>query len=194
MLAGRAGGQALIGGTAASELLTLESTSNGTKGSVRTKDNLTPFTDASFSVTWSGTDLGDSTHYFRDLYTKGEARGLRLENFTSSTLPTAAASKIGRTVYSTDDQQIYADTGGSWVKVGARRFMSDTSWNGSDITKTVTVSATITDARMAIWQLCENANDYARIYCSIKPISATQVKIDVEVALASGSYRLLGIE
>jgi len=38
-LAGRAGGQSLVGGTAASDLLTLESTSNGTKGTVQSKDN-----------------------------------------------------------------------------------------------------------------------------------------------------------
>lgn len=39
LLAGRAGGQSLIGGTAASENLTLESTSHGTKGSVISKNN-----------------------------------------------------------------------------------------------------------------------------------------------------------
>jgi hypothetical protein len=44
LLAGRAGGQALVGGTAASEDLTFESTSHATKGSVKTKDNLVPFT------------------------------------------------------------------------------------------------------------------------------------------------------
>ena len=34
LLAGRAGGQTLIGGTAASETLTLQSTSHGTKGKI----------------------------------------------------------------------------------------------------------------------------------------------------------------
>jgi hypothetical protein len=38
-LAGRSGGQTLQGGTGASEALTLESTANGTKGKVTSKDN-----------------------------------------------------------------------------------------------------------------------------------------------------------
>lgn len=74
------------------------------------------------------------------------------------------------------------------------KYQSDTSWNGSDTTKTVTVSATISDARNALWQLADNANSFDRIYCQIQAISATQVTITVEAALAAGSYRLLGIE
>lgn len=118
LLAGRAGGQALVGGTAASETLTLESTAHATKGTVQTKNDFVPTTTASFSVTWSGTDLGDATHSFRDLYTKGVMKGLRLENYTSGTLPAASGSAPGRLVFSTDNKSIYADIGGSWVIVG----------------------------------------------------------------------------
>jgi hypothetical protein len=194
MLAGRAGGQAIQGGTAASEFLTLESTAHASKGSIRFKDNLIPFTNASFSVTWSGTDLGDSTHYLRDVYTKGVFKGLRLENYTSGTLPAASASAPGRLVFSTDNNKIYVDNGGAWVVAGVGKFQSDTVWNGTDVTKDVTVSSTITDARTGIWQLCDNSNNYERIFCSIQTISASVVRITVNTPLPAGSYRLIGLE
>jgi len=89
MLAGRSGGQTIQGGTAASENLTLESTSHAAKGDVFTKDDFLPFTNASFSGSWSGTDLGDATHYFRDLYIKGElkAHGLKTTRLQHSPQP-----------------------------------------------------------------------------------------------------------
>lgn len=194
MLAGRSGGQTLQGDTASGGHLVLDSTAHATKGLIKASSDLVPTTNASFSVSWSGTDLGGASNYFRDIYSKGVHVGLRLENYTVGTLPSAAASAQGRLVYATDDKQVYVDAAGSWVKVGVRRFMSDTSWNGTDVTKTVTVSSTITDARMAIWSLHDNAADYERILCSIKAISATQVTIATETALPSGSYRLLGLE
>lgn len=96
MLAGRAGGQSVQGGTAASENLVLESTANAVKGSVKTKDNFVAFTNASFAGTWSGTDLGDATHAFRDVYTKGQFFGLRLEN---NNAPVSSAQNPGRLIY-----------------------------------------------------------------------------------------------
>lgn len=194
MLSGRAGGQVVQGGTAASETLVLESTAHATKGSVLTKDDFKAFTNASYSGSWSGTDIGGSSNAFRDVFTKGEFRGFRLENFTVATLPAASASSVGRIVYATDNNKLYADTGSTLIAVGVSKFMSDTAWNGSDTSKTVTVSGSLSDARTAIWQLCDNTNDYDRIYCSIKAISATQVTITVTPALPAGAYRLLGIE
>ena len=194
LLAGRAGGQNLIGGTAASETLTLESTTNATKGQVLTKDNFAPFTDASFSVTWSGTDLGGPSNYFRDLYTKGELRGARMENFTSGTLPASSAQNVGRFVFATDNNKAYVDTGSSFKVLGVSKFLADTVWNGTDTTKDVVVSSDIDDAREAIWALHDNANDFERIYTNIKAISATTVRITVSPALPAGSYRLIGIE
>lgn len=194
MLAGRNGGQSIQGGTAASENLIFESTSNATKGSVQTKDNFTPFTNASFSGTWSGTDLGDATHYFRDLYTKGELKGARLENFTSGTLPSSSAQNIGRVVFATDNNKAYVDTGSGFIVMGSGKFTQDTSWNGSDITKSVTVSATITDARLAIWQLRNNAGNFEIMGVKITTPNATTVQIDTNIPLPVGSYRLIGIE
>jgi hypothetical protein len=72
------------------------------------------------------------------------------------------------------------------------KFMADTSWNGTDTTKTVTVSG-LADAREAAWQLLNNTDDFARIFCSIKAISSTQIQIDVSPALPSGNYRLVGV-
>lgn len=193
LLAGRSGGQALVGGTAASENLTLESTSNGSKGYILVKDVLAPNTTASYSGGWAGTDLGDATHYFRDIYSRGVHKGLRLENYTSSTLPSASAQNPGRLVWSTDDKHVYSDTGGSWRAISVQRSITDTSWNGSDVTKDVNVSADISDARNAIWALHDNANDYDRIYCSIKAISASTVRLTVSIPLPSGTYRLIGL-
>jgi hypothetical protein len=194
MLAGRAGGQNIIGGTAASENLTLESTSNVTKGTVQTKDHFTPFTNASFSGTWQGTDLGTPTRYFRDLYTKGELKGARLENFTFATLPSSSSQNTGRLAWTTDQKKVYVDNGISWQVAGVAKYINDESFDGVQLTKTVTVSANITDARNAVWALHDNANDFEQIFCTIKKTSATQVQIITNGALPAGSYRLIGIE
>ena len=194
MLAGRAGGQILQGGTAASENLTLESTTNATKGAVLTKDNFLPFTNASFSGTWSGIDLGNGTHYFRDFYSKGEMKGLRFENYTFATLPAASAQNIGRVVYATDNTKAYIDTGTVFKVLGVSKYSADTSWNGTDITKSVTVSASVTDARECIWQLKDNANNYEIMGIKITTPNATTVQLDVSIPLAVGSYRLIGLE
>lgn len=191
-LTGRAGGQSLVGGTAASNNLDLESTSNGTKGAVQTKDTFRAFTDASYSGGWSGADLGGSGNRFRHLYTAGEAFGLRLENVGAN--PSASTQNVGRVVFNTSDSEVYVDTGTTFKKLSYSKFLSDTVWNGSDTSKTVTVSGDVDDARRAMWGLHDNTNDYDRIYCSIKAISATQVTITVGSALPAGSYRLIGIE
>ncbi len=194
MLAGRAGGQTIQGGTAASENLILESTSHATKGDVFTKDDFLPFTNASYSGGWSGTDLGDATHYFKDLYTKGELKGARLENYTFATLPAASAQNIGRVVFATDVNKAYVDVGTSFKVLGVSKWVSDTVWNGTDTTKDINVSAEITDARNAMWQLRDNANDFEIMFVTIKATSASNVRIEVNVPLAAGSYRLLGVE
>jgi hypothetical protein len=194
LLAGRNGGQDAIGGTLNGDNLNLESTSSATKGFIQLKDNTRPFTDAVFSGSWAGVSLGDASHSFNDVYTKGEFKGFRFENFTVPTLPSASANNKGHAVWATDTNKIYIDTGGSWIPAGSGKFVSDTSWNGTDVTKDVTVSGNISDARLAMWALHDNTNDFERIYCSIKSISLTQVRITVSPALPAGSYRLIGIE
>ena len=193
MLEGRSGGQTVQGGTASSENLILESTADATKGAVYTADVFSPLTNATFAAGWQGIDLGDNAHYFRDVYTRGEFLGLRFQNVVA--LPSNSVQNIGRGVWHTGDEVLYIDTGVAWVPAGSstEKFVSDTVWNGVDTTKDVDVSSTISDARTALWQFCDNANDYERIYTDIKAISATTVRITVNPALPAGSYRLIGI-
>lgn len=192
VLAGRSGGQTVQGGTGASENLVLESTANVTKGLVLTKDVFAPFTTASYSGGWAGTDIGGTSNIFRDVYTKGEFLGFRMQNVSAN--PSNSSQNIGRAVFNTTAGAAYVDTGTTWVEMGdtTEKFSSDTVWNGSDTTKDVTVSATISDARTALWQLLDNSNDFERIYTNIRAISATQVRITVSPALPAASYRLVG--
>ena len=194
MLAGRSGGQSIQGGTAASENLTLESTSHATKGDIFTKDDFLPYTNASFSGSWSGIDVGDGTHYFRDIYTKGELKGARLENYTFATLPAASAQNIGRVVFATDVNKAYVDVGTSYKVLGGSKYAVDQSFDGIITQKDVTVSSEIADARNAQWQLRDNANDFEILYVTIKATSASNVRITTNVPLPAGSYRLLGAE
>ena len=115
LLAGRVGGQTLIGGTAASNDLFLQSTSDVTRGFVKLNDDIAPATDASFAVTWSGTDVGDSTLRFRNVYTAGEFFGFRPENRTSD--PAFSAANVGRLIYRTDTGYLRLDTGTGWINV-----------------------------------------------------------------------------
>ncbi len=68
----------------------------------------------------------------------------------------------------------------------------DTSWNGTDTSKSVSVTG-VSDARNCLWQLLDNANDFERIYCTIKATSSSQVSIAVSPALPTGTYRLVGV-
>jgi len=193
VLAGRAGGQTIQGGTASAEHLVLESTSNASKGKVKTKDDFVAFTAPSFSGGWSGTDLGKSGMEFRDLWTKGELKGARLENVLSSALPSASGQNTGRLVWATDVNKIYADVGGAWLVAGSGKYLSDTSWNGAQTSQSFTTTG-LADARNANFQLHDNANDFEQIFCTIKATSATSVTVTVSPALPAGSYRLIGLE
>jgi len=181
------------GGTSASENLILESTSNSTKGMVETKDNFVPFTNASYLVSWSGIDVGDSAHNFRDVYTKGEFFGIRPQNV--SALPANSAQNIGRLVFNTTDNKIYVDNGTSWGFTGTdiEKFSSDTSWDGVTLIKDIDVSSSISDARTALWQFLDNGNNFERIYTKILATSISNVRIIVSPALPAGTYRLVGI-
>ena len=194
MLTGRVGGQVIQGGTAASNNLVLESTSNATKGSIFLRDNASPEVDASFSAGWAGTDLGDSTHYYRDLYSKGEHFGLRLENVTSGTLPSSSAQNTGRLLWATDTNKAYVDTGLALKVLGVAKFSADQAFDGIINVKNVDVSSEIQDARQAQWQLLDNANDFEILYVTIKMTSASNVRIETSIPLPVGSYRLIGIE
>lgn len=194
MLAGRAGGQAIQGDTQASGNLILESTANATKGNIFLKDTTLPFTNASYSGGWLGADLGGTSNYFRNLYSKGEHIGLRLENVTSGALPSSSSQNIGRLVYTTDTGKIYVDTGTALKVAGVAKHTEDLVFNGSDTVKNVDVSANIVDARYAIKQLLDNANDFEVMGVSLKATSASNIRITTTVPLPAGTYRLIVME
>ena len=192
LLAGRGTGQTLIGGLAASNDLTLESTAHGTKGFIKFSSTLAPTTTASFSTQWDGTDLGGASNYIRDMYTKGQHFGFRLENVNPN--PSPSSQNVGRLVYNTSANQVYVDNGSSFQVVGRKSYSTDTSWNGTDLTKTVVVSTGVSDARLCIVQFLDNTNNYETLGVKITRPSATQVTITTEIPLPAGSYRLILIE
>jgi hypothetical protein len=192
---GRSGGQTVHGGTDASDSLVLESTFHATKGTIKAKSSLVAFTDASYGGgVWSGADLGGTANNFRHVFSKGEFKGFRFENYTVATLPSASAANVGRAVFTTDTKKVYLDTGGTWTVAGLGKYVSDTAWDGSTTQQTFNVSASLADAREAIWQLKDNSNNFEIIYAKIEAISATQVRVTTNVALPAGSYKLVGIE
>lgn len=182
MLSGRSSGQTINGGTGISENLVLQSTSSATKGTIQAADSLTPTVD-------SGANLGSSTKQWNNVYTSGQMIGMRVENVAA--FPANSGTRIGRLVYLTTDGNIYSDTGTAWKQVGGTRFFTDTVWNGTETTKDVTVSGV--DARLAVWQLKDNNNDFECMFVEIKTTSATNVRITVGTALPAGSYRLVGV-
>lgn len=194
MLLGRAGGQTLNGGNAAGENLILGSTSHATKGVIYVRESVLPLTNASFSGSWSGTDLGDATHYFRDLYTKGELKGARLENFTSGTLPGFSGQNVGRVMWATDVNKAYVDTGIAVKAISISKFISDEAFDGVQLTKNVTVSSEVSDARNCLWQLRDNLNNFEVLNVKISTPNAATVTITTTIPLPVGSYRLIGVE
>lgn len=60
-------------------------------------------------------NLGSSGSPWQNLYTSGEAFGLKIENVTSGTMPTSSSSKKGRLVYTTDTKKLYVDDGTAFI-------------------------------------------------------------------------------
>jgi hypothetical protein len=189
MLDGRLSGQTIHGGVNAAGILFLDSTSNATKGFIEAKSSFRPNTDASYSTQWDGLDLGGHVRRWKDLHLAGEIKGARIENV--DTLPAPSSQKIGRLYYLTTDQNLYVDIGTTVKQVGGSRVYYETSWSGIDTVKDVTVSGV--DARLAIWQLKDNANDFENMYVKIQATSATNVRITVSSPLPAGTYRLVGV-
>lgn len=97
-----------------------------------------------------------------------------------------------------DEDPTYYETNAASLSVSlaaaasVNKFEDDITWAG-ETTQDITVSATITDARNAIWQLTDAGNDYENILCSIKCPSASTVRITFDTA-QTGTYRLIGLE
>ena len=187
LLLGRSTGQTLIGGTGASESLTLTSTSHGTKGSIVFASKM----QASADDTW---DIGDSTHRFKDLYLSGQAIGMRLQNATTAGEPSASASTPGRLYYNTDEKDVMVDLGGTWKKISIEKYVNQdaVTWDGSTASKTYTVSADVSDARLCHWALYSNSATFEQVYVKITK-SQTQVTVTAQANLPAGTYTLIGI-
>lgn len=193
MLNGRVGGQTIYGGTAASESLTLDSTTDATKGFVLVSSTIAPSTDATYSAGWQGTDVGGSSRYFRDVYAKGIFYGLRFDQYAGSgTYPANSGQSVGRVIWDTSLNQLLVDTGSTWAKVGQQKYINDTTWDGVMTNLSIVVSGSISDARTALWQLRDNTNSFEIVHAKITT-TQTAVTIIVNPALPSGSYRLIGL-
>ena len=193
MLAGRGGGQTIQGGTAASEDLTLESTSHATKGNIFFSDTLLPTTTASYSGGWSGSDIGSPSNKPRHMYMAGEFYGLRVENVNPN--PASSAQNVGRIVFNTATKLAYIDDGSAFLPIGAStRYEEDLVFSGAESLKNVTVTTLNMDARKAIWSLADNTNNFERVYGKITATSATAVVVSVNTPLPAGTYRLVGVQ
>lgn len=190
LLAGRTGGQTLIGGTLANNNLVLESTSHATKGFVKFKSDLAPFADAVYAAGWSGTDIGDPSLRVNNIYTAGEMIGMRVENLASNFV--TSPQNTGRLAINTTTGLLIYDTGAAVVAVGAQHSEQDTAWDGSQLTQDFVVSGVL-DARKANWQIKNNTDDFNIIYCPIYGIDAVTVRVTTAVPLPAGSYRLIGL-
>ena len=194
MLAGRSGGQTIIGGTGVSENLILQSTSDATRGLVQFSDNLVPTTSATFSGSWQGLDLGGASNLIRDVHSRGEFFGLRLENILSTSLPAFSGQTPGRLYYATDNNKAYIDTGAAVKVFGVAKYAQDQAFDGIILQLDVNVSSEITDARLAQWQLLDNANNFEIMGITIQVTSASNVRLITNSPLPAGSYRLIGVE
>ena len=80
------------------------------------------------------------------------------------------------------------------MKVGdisSKTYSTDLSFDGIVTQKDVDVSSTISDARKAHITLLDNANSFERIFCKITATSISNVRINTNIALPSGTYRLI---
>ena len=68
------------------------------------------------------------------------------------------------------------------------------AFDGIQTLKDIDVSSEITDARNAIIQLLDNSNDFERIIATIKATSSSNVRVQTNVPLPAGSYRLIVME
>ena len=183
MLDGRAGGQIVHGGTSASQTLLLRSRT-GTSEGLNIKDGaLTPANDKLFNI-------GEAALRFNNLYVWGESIGARIENKVTGDLAGMASSdKKGRLVFTTDNNKLNVDIGGSFQKIGHNTY--NALKTNTELESGVNVSASISDARNAIWQVYDNNETLLGVEITR---TSTTVTINTDISLESGNYRLIGIE
>jgi len=193
MVAGRTGGTQIYGSDTTAENLTLSPNSAAANGAVIWTTLLRP--------TGNGAeDLGDATHYIKDIYVSGQLKSARLENYTTAGRP--ASSAAGRAIFDTDLNDVLVDTGAVWLKMSIDRWEYEdaATWDGSTATVTYTVDGSdtpargrVSDSRQCIWQFKDNSNNHQVMDVKIDHPSATQVRVTSMIDLPAGTYRLIGI-
>jgi len=183
MLAGRTGGQSILGDDGGgSGNLTLGSSSTG---------NLLAITAGSVQPVGDETlQLGGAANRFTDLHMTGQAFGLRLEN-TANPVPLFNAADIGRAAFNTADGFLYVNNGAEFKRVGNNSY--NATHTNIELLAAIDVSAGVDDARDCIWQLCDIAGNEEIMAVPIQK-TTTSVTIANTVPLPAGSYRLIGIQ
>lgn len=188
LLDGRAGGQTFIGGTDANDNLVLDSTSDGTKGTINFLSSLSPGSD-------NALDLGSGASRLRDLYMGGQGIGFRFENLGA--LP--AAGNNGRAVW-LNANTLWIDDGTNWQEISSEKFIYEHVgfWDGTQTTFTYNqANSGIEDAcsncRDMIWELQDNTNGFRRVDGAVITKTATTVTVTVTMPLSAGTYRLVGV-
>lgn len=142
---------------------------------------------------WVGTDIGSVESPLRNVYSKGEAVGLRLENCEKT--PESSGASVGRLSYSKKDENVYIDCGWGSKKVSSNRVSRNILWpKGLKKLEIDLSDETIQDAREVIWQLCDNENGYERVHCRFSTPEKNKLTIEVDTPLAPSAYRILGVE
>jgi hypothetical protein len=96
--------------------------------------------------------------------------------------------------YDTTTKRVYVDTGTSIEVVGdTMRYEEDTVWDGVQTTYNVTVTTANMDARKAIWQFKDNANNFEVLLAKITSPSATQITISFDTPPPASTYTLVGV-
>jgi len=181
LLAGRGTSQVLRGGDA-SGALTLYNNATDQVGFTIQASALNPSADDLI-------DIGTASRGFKDIYMTGEGIGFRAENEASGSM-TSDAGTVGRLWYGTDTEFLYVDTGSAVKKVGNNSYA--TVHTNVQVEAGIDVSASIDDARNAVWQLREEASgDILDVPVNTTATTVTTINT---VPLPAGNYRLIGIE
>jgi hypothetical protein len=139
---------------------------------------------------WTGESLGTAQDPIVDVYSKGEFKGLRLENAPG--LPESSAKSIGRVCLNASDEQVYIDLGNRQKRVSLNRLEIDIQV--SDPKEPIVVVCEKSDATKMIIQVFDCSNDFERIGAKIKTPSPKKIVVELPENAQVGTYRIVGIE
>lgn len=182
---GRATGQSIQGGIAASENLVLESTSHATKGRVVVRDDLEFEAD-------NVKDFGSLLKRVKDIYMAGQLIGGRVENVSS--LPAPSGLTRARLVYHTVEDKLYYDNGLTYKPLSSSNLSKNNVTFAGETTLLVDVSGNFEAGETTSdfnWLLKEDTTNQT-VHGDITRENATQVRITLNAPL-TGSFKLIGM-